>query len=408
MKRKCTLVLAVVALGYSTASAQYTFTPSHTAAELMDELSGGGLTILNPVLTCKDSFSAIMSGTGGLDFDNAVILSTCRISKIFADYSAFPPGDDHVYDMYAPTTSNDRPINDLIDSYGYEYAEAYNTCSIDFDMVPQAKTLQMDFIFAATKEIVSMSYCNPFTDYVSVLISGGIEFVDTINLATFPGTDVPVDSWTLTADEEALELVAGSPGFCEDVMGAELMPFDEYYIDNYSGIYTNSVRYELLSTEIPIIANVSPCDTYHIKIAVSDGRIASGPGAGYSSASSSFFLKSGSLRTMGQPEECPTTVDPEPPVGLDEYLKQQADIKVSPNPFYSGMAIAIENDNGKELYSVALYDIGGRLLSQSKGNLKEVNASLTAIGNDLATGMYLLKIKSASGKYNHTVKVVKE
>src|SRR5690606_24193940 len=106
-------------------------------------------------------------------------------------------------------------------------------------------------------------------------------------------------------------------GFCEDVMGAELMPFDEYYIDNYSGIYTNSVRYELLSTEIPIIVNVSPCDTYHIKIAVSDGRIASGPAATYSPASSSFFLKSGSLRTTGQPEDCPAAVDPDPPTGIN-------------------------------------------------------------------------------------------
>jgi hypothetical protein len=65
MKRKITLALAVISMGYAPASAQYTATDSHTAEELASELAGDGVTILNPVLSCGDSVNGIFTGSGG-------------------------------------------------------------------------------------------------------------------------------------------------------------------------------------------------------------------------------------------------------------------------------------------------------------------------------------------------------
>jgi hypothetical protein len=408
MKRTITLLATGIILGCLPASAQYTYTTSHTAEELLAELAGDGLTILNPVLTCRDSFNAIYTGTGGLDFDNGIALSTGKLHKIFSEFTGTPPLLDSEDELYVPVTANDRPMNDMIDRYGYTYGEAFSTCSIDLDIIPQAKTLEMDFIFASSN-VGGAFACEPYTDYIAVLISGGTEFSDTINLTTYPGTDVPVSTWTMMADSAMVVDVKSSSYPCDYIVGEEIIPLDEYTIDNNSGLYL--LNYELFTIEIPISTNVSPCDTYHLKIAISDGRYigdSAHTASSFSPYASTFFLKSGSLRTTGQPEDCPTTVDPEPPSSLSEYLKQQAQIKVSPNPFNTGMAIAIQDDNGKDIYSVDLYDIGGRLLSQTKGNLNEVNTNLSAVGKDLTTGMYMLKIQSASGKYNHTVKVVKK
>jgi hypothetical protein len=403
MKRRLLSLFIVLALAHTT-SAQYTASISHTAEELVTELAGDGIVVLNPVLTCRDSFSAIFSGTGDLGFNNGIILSTLNAPKIFTPYDVInTPLLVSTYEIITSVGAEDKEMNDLLDNYDYPLSVAFNTCSIDIDVVPQAKNLKMDFVFTSNTD-GGLRFCEPVTDYIAVLIYGG-EYTDTTNLATFPETDIPVNTWTLTADSTLLSTAHTPPSSCDYIMGEEMMPFDDYQILNHWGDYTTSVHYPLLSTVIPITASVSPCDTYHLKIAIADVRM---PGGYDSYNPSSFFLKSGSLRTTGQPEDCPTMVDPDPPTGINEYLKQQAAIKVSPNPFNSGMAISIKNDNGKDIYHVGLYDMGGRKLQYADGNLDEVNARLSSIGNKLATGLYYLKIQSASGRYHHTVKVVKE
>jgi hypothetical protein len=396
MKRKITLALAAISMGYATVSAQYTATDSHTAEELAMELAGDGVTILNPVLSCGDSVNGIFTGSGGLGFDEGLILSTGNIDKIFQDW--YTTGGIIQTDNWFTTEGIDEDMNNLLRQWGDSdtATEAYATCALEFDLIPQAKTLKVDYFFATGLYSPSViTGCANYVDIIAILIKGGGEYPEYTNIATIPGTDIPVN-----VNSIAFEGFDGCPP-------AEGGPYLEYKIGNIpsSEDFMDYFSYKGLTPVFTPEAPVSPCDTYHVKIAAADIR--QNP-VGYQSHAISLFLKSGSLRTTGQPEDCPTTVEPEPPSSLNEYLKQQSQIKVSPNPFNAGMAIAIENDNGKELYSVGLYDIGGRLLSQTKGNLSEVNANLATVGNQLATGIYMMKIESASGKYNHTVKVVKE
>jgi hypothetical protein len=376
--------------------AQYTATDSHTAEELAMELAGDGVTILNPILSCGDSVNGIFTGSGGLEFDEGIILSTGNTDQIFQDW--YTTGGAISTNNWMTSEGVDVDMNNLLRQWGDTdtLTEAYATCALEFDLIPQAKTLKIDYFFATGLFSPSVTIgCANYVDIIAILIKGGGEYPEYTNIATIPGTDIPVNVNSIAFE--------GFDG-CPPVEGG---PYLEYKIGN-SPLSEDFMDYFCYNSLTPVFspeAAVSPCDTYHIKIAAADIRQ---PVISYQNQAISLFLKSGSLRTTGQPEDCPTTVDPEPPSSISEYLKQQAQIKVSPNPFNTGVAIAIHNDNGKELYNVALYDIGGRLLSQTNGNLNEVNASLAAIGNNLATGMYMLKIKSASGKYNHTVKVVKE
>jgi hypothetical protein len=396
MKRKITLALAATYMGYATASAQYTATDSHTAEELAMELAGDGVTILNPVLSCGDSVNGIFTGSGGLEFDEGIILSTGNTDMVFQDWHT--TGGAISTNNWMTTYGIDEDLNNMLRIWGDtdSITEAYATCALEFDLIPQAKTLKIDYFFATGLFSPSVTIgCANFVDIIAILIKGGGEYPEYTNIATIPGTDIPVNVNSITFEGVAECLpVEGGP-YLEYKIGNS--PLSEDFMDYFS--------YNGLTPVFTPEAAVSPCDTYHIKIAAADIRQ---PSIAYQNQAISLFLKSGSLHTTGQPEDCPTTVDPEPPSSLNEYLKQQAQIKVSPNPFKSDMSVTIQNDNGKEIYSVGLYDIGGRLLSQTKGNLNQVNTNLSVVGNDLATGMYMLKIQSASGKYNHTVKVVKE
>jgi hypothetical protein len=396
MKRRITLALAVISMGYAPASAQYTATDSHTAEELASALAGDGVTILNPILSCGDSVNGIFTGSGGLEFDNGIILSTGNTDKIFQDW--YENWGAVLTNNWMTTEGIDEDMNNLLRQWGDTdtLTEAYATCALEFDLIPQAKTLKMDYFFATGAFSGSVGIdCVNFVDIIGILIRGGSEYPEYINIANIPDTDIPVNVNSIAYPGDM---------YCSPVEGG---PYLEYKIGNIpsSDDFMDYFCYNGLTPAFTPEAPVSPCDTYHLKIAAADIRI---PLIAYQNYGLSLFLKSGSLRTTGQPEECPTTVDPEPPSGISEYLKQQSEIKVSPNPFNAGMSIAIKNDNGKESYTIGLYDISGRQLHLLTGTLNEVNNKLNHIGNDLATGMYFLKINSSSGKYNHTVKVVKE
>ncbi|MBX9448185.1 MAG: choice-of-anchor L domain-containing protein [Taibaiella sp.] len=81
------------------------------------------------------------------------------------------------------------------------------------------------------------------------------------NLAVIPGTTIPVainsttgvGSW-VDADPDCTGMGTGSP-------------FSEYYVDNTSGTY---VSYGGFTTVLTALAEVIPCETYHLKLAIAD------------------------------------------------------------------------------------------------------------------------------------------
>src|SRR5690606_31383385 len=73
----------IFCLAAFTTNAQYTATEDHTAAELLSEITGTGVTVLNPMLSCGDTTNGKYSGSGDLDFHNGIILATGNISSTF-------------------------------------------------------------------------------------------------------------------------------------------------------------------------------------------------------------------------------------------------------------------------------------------------------------------------------------
>jgi len=384
--KRLLLPAALLVLNFQT-QAQYTITDSHTASELLNEISGENVITLNPVLSCGDTSNGIFSGTGSFDFDNGIILTTNNALDITPFLYGTPAYPEEK--MYTDLGMDEDMNAYLLDS-GYTHTEAYNACILEFDIIPQTPKIQIDYIFAASMPggFGGWGGCDPGGDLPVIFIKGGDEFPAYINIATYPGTTVPVRSESLDPGAEILV-----PEGCSYYEGA---PYVEYFVDNEFGTYAD-IDYRFFSKQLPATANVTPCDTYHLKLAIADIRSNAG---GFGAYGSSLIFKTSSLEGVGQPIDCTT--------GISEYLKQQSKIKVSPNPFNCSLAIAIEDANQGEFFTVSLTDLQGRVLNNYSGDLTIINNRLKVAGEQLSPGMYLLNIKSESGKYNHAVKVIKQ
>lgn len=385
MKRH--LLLAATLLTSLFSNAQYTITDHHTGEELSELITGTNVVVLNPVLSCGDTSNGIYSGTGSLDFDNGIIL-TGNNSK---DITPFLYGAPSYYSEFKMYTDEgmDEDINQYLLDSGYTHIEAFNACVLEMDIVPNTPQIKLDYIFAASDPnggYGGWGGCDPSLDVPVIFIRGGTEYPTYLNIATYPGTNIPVN---LTSLDPAVVPTEG----CVYYDGA---PYDEYYVYNEFGEHAD-IDYRHFSKQLTATASVTVCDTYHLKLAMADIRSNAG---GYAAYGSALFFKASSLRGEGQPGDCITS--------LNEYYKQQAQIKVSPNPFVNSLGIQIEGVNATEQMNVSLTDIQGRILKTMDGNLSEVNTKLTNTGQSLIPGMYFLNIKSSSGKYNHSVKVVKQ
>jgi hypothetical protein len=91
------LLSGMLCLAAFTATAQYTDSENYTAAELLSEITGTGVILLNPVLSCGDTSNGKFSGTGYLDFDSGIILSTNNASDCFPFESGMPYYEDSGY-----------------------------------------------------------------------------------------------------------------------------------------------------------------------------------------------------------------------------------------------------------------------------------------------------------------------
>ena len=82
-------------------------------------------------------------------------------------------------------------------------------------------------------------------------------------------------------------------------------------------------------------------------------------------------------------------------------------ITAYPNPFVNKVSLDVSAGLLNEQLTVVVEDISGRVVDkiEAKGNM--INASLSTVSSQLTSGMYLLKVQSASGDFNKVLKIEK-
>jgi hypothetical protein len=163
---------------------------------------------------------------------------------------------------------------------------------MDFFFVPKGNSIRLEYVFAS--EEYPENACNPFNDVMGIFLSKpgqpGYQ-----NIAVVPGTSTPV----------GINTINNGGGDCQEPQN------QQYYVDNI-GNNGQHVVYDGFTTVLTASAEVIPCDTYHLRIAIADGARHNNclfePDTiqGYDNASwhpcrsffdSGLFIKAGSLRS---------------------------------------------------------------------------------------------------------------
>jgi len=216
------------------------------ATELSQAISGDGVQVLNPQLICADSASGAYSIVGIPDFPDGdgVILTTGNINNIFG------PNNTE-----ASTTINNFPGDPLITSLTGN--SSFDACILEFDVVPVGDTLRFNFTFASEEydEYVG----TPFNDFFGFFISGpgiigdpGLDGLE--NIAVLPGTNTPININTVNNGNPDLGVSPSNP---------------EFYVANGLGL-SSPIQYDAWTTDLFAQKQVTPCDTFSIKLVIAD------------------------------------------------------------------------------------------------------------------------------------------
>ena len=276
--KTCCVLVAFCAFSY-TSSAQLILSANKTATILSSALAGSGVTIMSPTMTCAGNANAVFT-TGAispLGIPTGIVLTTGNAvdsttasgfgygvgdpSSDFANTGNGTPGDPELDALVTPNPTNDA-------------------CILEFNFKPAGDTIKFNYVFGS--EEYTDYTCSPFNDVFAFFISGGA-YVSPTNLALVPGTSIPV-----AVNSVNCGATGGYPLSTCTAMGPG-SPFCAYYVNNLvaSSPAFDYVTYDGLTTVLQVVAAVSPCDTYHLKLAIAD--------AGDDAFDSGVFIEGGSL-----------------------------------------------------------------------------------------------------------------
>lgn len=254
------IMIVLLVFCISTLKAQIVVDESPTGEELAALLVGTGVTISGVEFNCFDGGSgAFECADCSLGMEGGIVLTSGGASMVegpnnssAATGSGSGPGDDDLEDLLPGFTS-------------------YDACVLEFDVTVISDSVKFDYVFGSEEYLEWVG--SSFNDVFGFFISGpGI--VGTENIALVPGTSTPVS-----------------------INNVNSTSYEEYYVDNGTGWtspYSTDdyyIQYDGYTTVLTAAAKVTPCETYHLKLAVSD--------MGDGVLDSGVFIKAGSLSSTG-------------------------------------------------------------------------------------------------------------
>lgn len=320
------LLLVLSKLSFS----QLTVDTIDTAQQLVNTIVGPDYTVSNVKINCATLAIGTFTGTSNVGFEKGIVLTTGLAT------SAKGPNDKTNAGRNL-NRSGDLQLDTLTGS------ETFDGCAIEFDFIPTCDTLKINYVFGSEEypEYATKS----FTDVLAFFVSGpGI--TGTRNIATVPGTTLPVSVNSINATTNS-----------------------QYYVSNTSG---TSIQYDGFTTPLIATQSVVPHSTYHLKIVIADGTDAI--------YDSGIFIKAGSITCS-------------PFVGMKE---NQLDIStlIYPNPAHQLIYIQSPVHLNKNLRA-SIYSVQGKLISEETYFNRNQPYPLNLSGIE-ASGIYFLKLQSGN------------
>lgn len=217
-----------------------------------DVLIGPGVEVSNIQFTGDPQARGFFDGTdSNIGLGRGVILSTGKVTD------APGPNGTPISDQ---GTDFNRPGDPVLTSISGSIAGTNDAAILEFDFVPSSDTVRFRYTFASNEY---MLYVGAGVNDVFAFLISGPGIVGEQNIARIPGTATPVTIDNVNANQNS-----------------------QFYVDNENppGL---TVEYNGFTTVFIAQAVVTPCETYHIRLAIAD--------AGDGLYDSAVFLEAGSF-----------------------------------------------------------------------------------------------------------------
>ncbi|MCF8276278.1 MAG: choice-of-anchor L domain-containing protein [Flavobacteriales bacterium] len=245
-----------------TALAQLQIDASYTPQQLVENvLIGQGVQVSNFQFTGNAASRGFFDGSASnIGLSSGVILSTGRV------IDAIGPNNTQAGSLAEDGTGFSTPGDAALTAISGLSVGTYDASILEFDFIPSSDTVQFRYVFASDEYMVWVDTSVSINDVFAFLISGpGISGES--NIALLPGTTLPITMLNVNASTNS-----------------------QYYIDNgddpgESGGAT--VSYNGFTKVLTAQAVLTPCQSYHIRLAIADG--------GDGTYDSAVFLEAGSF-----------------------------------------------------------------------------------------------------------------
>lgn len=264
------LTYTIICVAVVNSKAQLIVSATSNAGILVNNIVGSGVQVTNVTLNCNGSASGTFSSSGSnIGISSGIILATGSVSE------AVGPNNSAGGSIFGNTgcfESNPSFFDQNLLSI--EPEAKFDGCALEFDVKPVCNTLNINYVFASEEypEFVGAGYNDAFGFFVWGPNPGGGSYTGT-NITRIPGTGIPV----------AIDNINGGS-------------FSQHYVDNSGG---STIQYDGFTKPLVASINVTPCNIYHLKLAIGD--------AGDCLYSSAVFLSNKGL-TCSQSEIPQSTV----------------------------------------------------------------------------------------------------
>lgn len=271
-RRNIHFLLPILVLSFCTSyrvDAQVSVSPDHSAQDLAQRLGGSGVTIMNPSLNCPAIANGIFSvSASNLGIDSGIVLTSGRAASINGV-------GVNGYETGLASTNNHAAGDAQLSTLAGDNTQ--DACILEFDFIPSGDSIKFNYVFSSEEYVNST--CGPYNDVFAFFISGP-NITGQQNMALVPGTTIPVTINSINS---------GVPGPNGDIANCLAMgpgsPFTQYFVNNAGG---TTITHNGFTTVLKAVHEVTPCNTYHLKMAIAD--------AGNALYDSGVFLEAGSLK----------------------------------------------------------------------------------------------------------------
>jgi len=276
----CRFAAFVTALliNVSESFSQLQVTANSNAGALASILGGQGVAISGATMNCPVNASGTFNGAASnLGIAAGVLLTSGDVVNALGPNTVEAQGTSNNVNFSDPSLTAIEP------------QATYDPCILEFDAVPSCSTLVFTFSFAS-EEYPEYVNNGPFNDIFGIFVTGpnpsGPAYAG-YNMALIPSTTTPVAINTVNNGYSA-----ACPGPGPGTNG-------NYFVENCQGA---TIQYDGFTRPITVTLNVSPCSTYHFKLAIAD--------AGDHSYDSGVFFSMKSLACNPLPILVATTSTP--------------------------------------------------------------------------------------------------